>query len=101
MKLFSLLLAGLTLLLSTVAYASPVDIAPDQLIKSVSNEVLEIVRNDKDIQSGNSKKVLDLVEAKVLQHFNFTHMTQLALGRDWRVGTPAQQKTLTEEFRML
>lgn len=103
MKLFSVFLTGFGLLLATVAYAqkSPADIAPDQLIKSVSNEVLEIVRKDKDIQSGNSKKVLELVEAKVLPHFNFTHMTQLALARDWRVATPAQQKTLTEEFRML
>ncbi|MDD5174898.1 MAG: ABC transporter substrate-binding protein [Sterolibacterium sp.] len=103
MKLFSLLVAGFTLLLPAVAQAqkSPVDIAPDQLIKNVSNEVLEIVRKDKDIQSGNSKKVLDLVEAKVLPNFNFTHMTQLALARDWRVATPAQKATLTEEFRTL
>jgi len=103
MKLASLLLAGLTLLLPVVAHAqkSPNDVAPDQLVKNVTNEVLEIVRTDKDIQSGNSKRVIDLVEAKVLPHFNFTHMTQLAMARDWRVATPAQQKTLTDEFRTL
>lgn len=100
MKLFSLIMAVITLLLPVAASAekSPADIAPDQLIKNVSSEVLEIIRKDRDIQSGNSKKVLDLVEAKVLPHFNFTHMMKLAMGRDWRVATPAQQKTLTEEF---
>lgn len=103
MKLASLLLAGLTLFLPVVADAqkSPNDVAPDQLVKNVTNEVLEIVRTDKDIQSGNSKRVIDLVEAKVLPHFNFTHMTQLAMARDWRVATPAQQQTLTDEFRTL
>ena len=76
-------------------------IAPDVLIKSVTNDVLEIVRKDKDIQSGNTKKAIDLVEAKVLPHFNFTRMTQLAMAREWRQASPAQQKALVEEFRTL
>ena len=75
--------------------------APDVLIKTVTNEVLDIVRKDKDIQSGNTLKAIDLVEAKVLPHFNFTRMTQLALARDWRQASPAQQKVLTDEFRLL
>ena len=58
------------------------EVAPDVLVKTVTNEVLEIVRKDKDIQSGNTKKAIDLVEAKVLPNFNFTRMTQLALARD-------------------
>jgi len=103
MKLAYLLLAGFSLLLPAAANAqkSPADLPPDQLIRNVTNEVLEIVRTDKDIQSGNSKRVIDLVEAKVLTHFNFTRMTQLAMARDWRIASPAQQKTLTDEFRTL
>lgn len=103
MKFSYLLLAGLALLLPAVANAqkSPAEMAPDQLVRNVTNEVLDIVRTDKDIQSGNSKRVIDLVDAKVLPHFNFTRMTQLAMARDWRVATPAQQKTLTDEFRTL
>lgn len=87
------------LLLNTGALAQA--LAPDQLIKNVTNEVLDIVRKDKDIQSGSHKKAIDLVEAKVLPHFNFTRMTQLALARDWKAATPAQQKALVEEFRTL
>lgn len=75
--------------------------APDVLIKNVTSEVLEIVRKDKEIQGGNTKKAIDLVEAKVLPHFNFTRMTQLAVARDWRQASPEQQKTLTDEFRTL
>jgi phospholipid transport system substrate-binding protein len=75
--------------------------APDVLIKEVTNEVLDIVRKDKEIQSGNTRKAIDLVDAKVLPHFNFTRMTQLAVARDWRQASPEQQKTLTAEFRTL
>ena len=100
MKLFSLLLLGISLLLPAAAGAQGQS-APDVLIKSVTNEVLDIVRRDKDIQAGNYKKAIELFEAKVLPHFNFTHMTQLALAKDWRGASPVQQKVLTEEFRTL
>lgn len=76
-------------------------LAPDVLAKSVTDEVLEVIRADKDIQSGNQKKVLELVEAKVLPHFSFPRMTQLAMGRNWRAATAEQQKRLIEEFRGL
>ena len=74
---------------------------PDVLIKQVTEDVLEIVRNDKDIQSGNTQKAIDLVDKKVLPHFDFLHMTALALGKDWRKATPQQQQQLTAEFKTL
>jgi len=86
-------------LFSPAAYAN--DMAPDVLIKSVTSEVLEIVRKDKDIQSGNTKKSIELVDAKVLPHFNFKRMAQLALGREARKATPEQLTVLAEEFKIL
>lgn len=97
MKSLFALFSGL--LIATTAMAQ--EVAPDVLVKTVTNEVLEIVRKDKDIQSGNTKKAIDLVEVKVLPHFNFTRMTQLAMARDWRQANPPQQKTLTDEFHAL
>ena len=88
-----------SLLLALPAAAQ--EMSPDALIKTVTNEVLDIVRKDKDIQSGNTKKAIELIEGKVLPHFNFTRMTQLALARDWRQASASQQKVLTDEFRML
>lgn len=75
--------------------------APDALAKSVTDEVLAVLRADKDIQAGNTKKVVDLVEKKVLPHFDFARMTQLAVGRNWQQASPDQQKALTNEFRGL
>lgn len=75
--------------------------APDVLVQQVTEEVLDIIRKDKEIQSGNTQKVLELVEKKVLPHFNFQHMTALAVGRDWKKAAPQQQQQLTQEFKTL
>ncbi|HOI51209.1 phospholipid-binding protein MlaC [Azonexus caeni] len=75
--------------------------APDALIRRVSEEVLEIVRQDKDIRNGDIQKISALVDAKVLPYFNFQRMTSLAVGRDWRSANPAQKNRLAEEFKNL
>lgn len=94
------LLATLALVAAPLL-AWAVELAPDALVKDVTNDVLTIVRQDKAIQSGDTRKAIELVEAKVLPHFDFKHMTALAMGRDWRQATPAQQDQLTEAFKTL
>ena len=97
MKWFMGFLAGLMIYAGAIAE----DSAPDVMVKNVTNEVLEIVKKDKDIQSGNTRKAIGLVEAKVIPHFNFQRMTAQAVGKSWRQATAAQQKALAEEFRIL
>jgi len=77
------------------------DLAPDALVKKISDEVIDIVKQDKDIQAGHQKKINDLVDAKVLPHFNFSRMTALAVGRNWPKASAEQQKALISEFRTL
>jgi phospholipid transport system substrate-binding protein len=88
------------LLIATSAWSQETA-SPDVLIKNVTNEVLEVVRKDKEIKGGNTRKAVELVETKVLPYFNFSSMTKLAMGRSWNTATPAQQKILTDEFRTL
>ena len=97
MKRLFAMLAGLLVMVGAGAQ----EIAPDALVRGVANDVLDIVRKDKDIQSGNTRKAVELAEAKVLPHFNFPHMTALAVGKDWRQANPTQQKILIDEFRTL
>ncbi len=73
---------------------------PDTLVDNTAQEVLKIVRQDKELQ-GNNAKILDLVEAKILPHFNFTRMTRLSMGKNWSKATPDQQEQLVKEFRTL
>src|SRR5262245_36061045 len=75
--------------------------APDALARSVTDEVLKILRTDKDLAAGNPKKVAELIETKVAPHFEFTSMTKLAMGRNWKQATPEQAKALSQEFRTL
>jgi len=94
-----LLLSLVMVLLASLAQAQ--ETAPDVLMKTVARDVLTILKQDKDIRAGNSKKIANLVDSKIVPHFNFTRMTQLAMARNWRQASPDQQKALTAEFRTL
>jgi phospholipid transport system substrate-binding protein len=92
---------SISLILSAAPALAAQALAPDALARSVTDEVLAIVRADKEIQAGNQKKMIELVEEKVAPHFSFTRMTQLAMGRNWRQADSEQQKRLAAEFRTL
>ena len=97
-QLLSIVLSAGVMALSSHAIAQE---APDALVKRISQEVLDIAKTDKEIQGGNQKRVLDLVETKILPYVDFQRMTALAAGRFWREATPEQQKSLIKEFRSL
>jgi phospholipid transport system substrate-binding protein len=92
-------LAMLSALAMPASYAQ--DIAPDALIRGVTLEVIDAIRANPDVRAGNPAMVAELVEQRILPHFDFTHMTQLAVARNWLVATPEQRIVLTAEFRTL
>ena len=94
------LLVGVASLLSAVP-AVAADEAPDALIKRLSTEVLDSIRADKSIQSGDVSRIVALVDQKILPNVNFQRMTASAVGPAWRQATPEQQKRLQEEFKTL
>ena len=77
------------------------DDSPDALILRMSTDVLEAVRADKAIQEGDLRRVIVLVDERVMPHINFRRMTASAVGRYWRQATPGQQQRLQDEFKML
>jgi phospholipid transport system substrate-binding protein len=96
---FNIVVLLSTLLLTPVTWA--VETRPDTLVEETAQEVLAIIKRDKDIQSGNKAKILKLVRSKILPHFNFTRMTRLAMGKNWSKASPQQKKELEKEFRTL
>ncbi len=88
-------------LLGSASWVHAADEAPDALIKRVSAEVLDNIKSDKAVKSGDMTKVIGLVDAKIMPNVNFTRMTASAVGRNWRQATPEQQKRLQEEFKTL
>ncbi|HET8870793.1 MAG TPA: ABC transporter substrate-binding protein [Aquabacterium sp.] len=79
----------------------PADAPADVFVKAITNDVFATVRGDKAIQSGDLRKVISVIEAKILPHVDFQRMTAAAVGRSWRQATPEQQKRLQEEFKNL
>lgn len=90
---------ALIALTAPVAYAE--DEAPDALIKRLSVDVLETIKNDKAIRAGDTAKVVALVDSRIMPNVNFQRMTASAVGPAWRQATPEQQKRLQEEFKIL
>ena len=93
------ILSGFIGLACLVNVAQAEIVAPDVFIRETAQEVISIVKQDADIKAGNQKKILALVDAKVLPNFDFNRMTQLAAGKYWRQATPEQKKALVAEFR--
>jgi len=94
-------MAGAALLAAPQAAAQAELTPPDALVKSVTLEVVEILQKDKDIQQGDRKKVVALIETKVLPHFNFQAMTASAVGRNWDKASAEQKARVMEEFKTL
>ena len=94
-------LAATVLAFAAVGAQAQAAKAPEGLIKEVSTDVLDAVKADKSIQQGDIRKVIALVDQKVLPHVNFQRMTASAVGRYWKQATPDQQKRLQDEFKLL
>ena len=75
--------------------------APDQQMKSLSSEVIVLIKGDKLIQQGDPKRIAEVIETKIVPQFNLARMTALAVGANWRKATPDQQKQLAEQFKTL
>lgn len=93
------LFALLGVVLSFAAHGE--EVAPDALVKTVTLEIVDLIARDRDIKSGDRGKLVSLIDAKVLPHFNFQAMTALAMGQSWRHAAPAQKERLVEEFKTL
>ncbi len=97
-------MAGSMALVLSSAYlgmAMAADEAPDMLVKRLSTEVLDAIKADKSIQSGDVSKVITLVDTKIMPNVNFQRMTASAVGPGWRQATPEQQQKLQDEFKIL
>lgn len=100
MKFLMNLLAGFAAFVM-VGTAAADDIAPDVLVKNTATDVLDIIKKDKDIQSGDMRKITSLAEEKILPHFDFERMSRMVLGKHWGRATKEQQQQFVNEFRSL
>jgi phospholipid transport system substrate-binding protein len=91
----------LAVLAAAFALSAHAQEAPDALVKRVSQEVVQIIKNDPKVQAGDQGRIREVIESKLVPHFDAERMTALAMGRNWRQATPEQQKQLVDQFRTL
>jgi phospholipid transport system substrate-binding protein len=92
---------GLSIALATLPALAQPQLAPEALVRKMTDDVLEAVRADKALQAGDRQKALALAEQKILPHVDFREAARLAVGRGWASATPAQQEQLVTEFRAM
>jgi phospholipid transport system substrate-binding protein len=92
---------GLALVLGMTQAVRAAEEPADVFIKRVSGDILEAIKADKSIHTGDVNKIVALVDQRVMPHVNFLRMTASAVGPGWRQATPEQQKRLQEEFKIL
>lgn len=95
---FKLLISTGLMLNITLATA---EVAPDALVKQTAEEVLSIVKTDKDIQAGDQQKIFAIAEEKILPNFDFERVCRMVLGKNWRSASADQQTAFKKEFRSL
>ena len=87
-------------IICNVSFAQAAD-APDMLVKKTSDDVLNIIKQDKEIQAGNQQKLFALAEEKILPNFNFDTVSRMVLGKNWARATPSQKMAFQGEFKSL
>lgn len=75
--------------------------APDEVVRQVTDEVMNAVQQSEALKAGQREAVMALLEQKVLPHVDFRLATRLALGRDWRKATPEQRDRLVDAFKTM
>ncbi|MGI4856616.1 MAG: MlaC/ttg2D family ABC transporter substrate-binding protein [Janthinobacterium lividum] len=74
---------------------------PDGLIRSITSDVMNTVKSDPALQSGDINQIITLVNQKILPYTDFQRTTQLVMGRYWRQATPEQRQQIAEQFKLL
>jgi len=93
-----------TLLALLVFFAVPAlaqELGPEELVKQVTQDVMDSIKSDKQLAAGDKQKALKLAEEKVLPHIDFREATRLAVGRAWSQASKEQQEKLVTEFRRM
>ena len=97
-SLVHLLTASCALLAGVPAYSQNIE-TPDALVKRLSADVIDTIKADPQLRSGNIARISQLVDSVVMPNVNFRRMTSAAVGPMWRQATPEQRERLQQEFK--
>ena len=92
----------ITMLLASITQFTAAELAkPEDVISSITQEIINEIKNKPDLASGDLGSINKLVDKKVMPILDFKKMTSLAVGKEWRSATESQKSTLMKVFRQL
>lgn len=97
LPIFRFALASLLLVLSAAARAT----APDELLRSVTNEMFDRLQSQQELFTREPQRLFELVEEVLVPHVDTQVMSRMVLGVNWRRATPEQRARFAEEFKNL
>lgn len=91
------------LLLSLVAgVVTPAQAAgPEDMVKTMASSVTASVRSLPPSSSGVTPQLSAIIERDLVPRFDFTRISQIAMGKNWLKASPAEQRQITTEFSHL
>lgn len=94
-------IAAVLIAVSTGTGQAQAQTGADDLVRQISQDVIETAKNDQAVQSGDMARILALVDSKVMPHVGFETVTRSAVGPSWRTATAEQRTQLQAEFKAL
>ena len=98
MRLVKFIITTIFLIISFISHAE--GLRPQELVQKTADDVLLILKTDKDIQD-NKEKIYQLAEEKILPNFDFERVSRLVLGKAWRKVDDNQKNQFKTEFKTL
>jgi phospholipid transport system substrate-binding protein len=85
---------------TTTVYAESFK-APQELVETVTGEVLSALREINDSDAADADAVSDKVMELILPHLDFVAMSKLVLAKHWRQADTGQRERFVAQFRDL
>ncbi len=91
----SWLFASLWLMVASASVMAE-EMSPLRLVEVTVNEVVADMNANQELYSADGEALRAMVYERIVPHFNFRRMTQLAMANHWASATPAQRDTISE-----
>src|SRR6185295_783250 len=100
-KNITFLLMAALLVWSAMLWTGAVSAAvpPDQVARTTAEQTLGEIKSRNQELKNNPDKLYQLVEDRILSHFDFERIDQFVLGQSWRQATPDQRARFSRAFQ--
>ena len=91
-------LLGLVLGFSSVSFAHAANLAPDQVVQKIADDLANSIGAHREELKADRDKLIREIDAILLPHFDIEYASLLALGRNAREATPQQRSRFAKAF---